>query len=271
VFPANLDLLVQSIVNGSAYGGCDGSYMPELSRSLGAAAWKLEDPMSRQAVEGTVQTSGHQADVNAYRSELQGIHTLLLALSAVCSFYQITHGAVTLGCDNKGAVHQSNGDWLKVSQTTRHADLIRAIRRLKDRLPIPVTIIHIYGHQDQTAAYQTLPCRAQLNIEMDIKAKTHLRSLISANSSPLLVAPLQGEGWQCMIDGVKLSSHPAPAVYKSAASKQLRKHLHSKHILTFDAFPDVDWEALELATSHFPPPSLSPVDVQARQWLLWMW
>jgi hypothetical protein len=56
--PANLDSLVQAIINGTAHGGCDGSYMREQSPILGLAAWKVEDPALGQVIEGTVQTTG---------------------------------------------------------------------------------------------------------------------------------------------------------------------------------------------------------------------
>jgi hypothetical protein len=181
--PANLDSLVQAITDGTAHGGCDGSYMREQSPILGSAAWKVEDPASGQAIEGTVQTTGDTREVNAYRSELQGIHAILFAISGVCTFYKLTDGAITIGCDNKGGIIRSNGDWLKINQNTRHADLIRAIRRLKASLPIQVTFVHVGGHQDNTTAFQDLPRLAQLNIEMDLKAKARLQSLI-LNSSP---------------------------------------------------------------------------------------
>jgi hypothetical protein len=252
-FPSNLAPLVQAIINGTAQGCCDGSYMRELSTNLGAAAWKVEDPASGQAIHGTVQTSGNDFEVNAYRSELQGIHAKLLAISAVCSFYSIAEGAITLGCDNKGGVTRSNGDWLKVNQNTRHADLIRAIRRLKDSLPIRVTFVHIGGHQDDTMAFQELPRLAQLNVEMDHNAKARLRSLIATSSPPLRDAKLRYEGWHCTIDGAKISSDPSRFVYKAVCAPQLRAHLHDRKLLPSSAFNDVDWAAIELATDSFPP------------------
>jgi hypothetical protein len=100
--PANLDSLVQAIIDSTAHGGCDGSYMREQSPILGSAAWKVEDPASGQAIEGTVQTTGDAHEVNAYRSKLQGNHAILLAISTVCTFHNLTEGAITIGCDNKG-------------------------------------------------------------------------------------------------------------------------------------------------------------------------
>jgi hypothetical protein len=141
--------------------------MPDLSLELGTAAWKVEDPVSGQAMWGTTQTSGSAHDVNSYRSELQGIHAILLAVTTVCLFFHITEGEITIGCDNLAGVQRSNADWLKINQTTKHADLIQAIRRLNEKLPILVRFVHIDGHQDHTTAVQDLPRLAQLNVEMD--------------------------------------------------------------------------------------------------------
>jgi hypothetical protein len=100
--------------------------MPDLSTELGAAAWIVEDPITNQAIYGTTQTTGEERVVNSYHSELQGIHSTLFALTAVCIFFHIMEGAITIGCDNLAGVDHSNDDWLKVNQNMKHADLIRA-------------------------------------------------------------------------------------------------------------------------------------------------
>jgi hypothetical protein len=80
---ANLDSLVEAIIKGMTHGGCDGSYMREQSPILGSVAWKVKDPSLGQPIEGTVQTTGDAREVNAYCSKLQGIHAILLAISAI--------------------------------------------------------------------------------------------------------------------------------------------------------------------------------------------
>ena len=84
-FPPQPDALILAIQEGHAIAVCDGSYMPTLAPDLGAASWWVEDPLSQQAMHGTVQTSGLEADVDSYRSELQGVHATLLALLAFCT------------------------------------------------------------------------------------------------------------------------------------------------------------------------------------------
>ncbi|MCK7581435.1 MAG: hypothetical protein MZV65_41255 [Chromatiales bacterium] len=95
---------------------------------------------------------------------------------------------VTIGCDNLPGVNRSTGDWLKVNQSTKHVDLIRAIRRLKDSLSVKICFVHVDGHQDTTMAIKDLPRLAQLNVAMDLQAKARLHSLIEASA----LSPPQG-------------------------------------------------------------------------------
>jgi hypothetical protein len=227
--------------------------MPKLSTYLGAAAWKLEDPTTGVAIRGATQTSGGEKDVNSYRSELQGLYTILLGAYAVCLFCEIGDGAMTVGCDNLECIRLARGDWLKVNQNTPHADLIRAIRRLTALLPVKVDFTHVKGHQDRTVAVKTLPRLSQLNIEMDSDAKTKLRSLVEARAKPLLLAGVLHKGWVCLVDGVKVTGDPGPAVWFSISSGELQRHLQERSLLSPASFWCIDWVALDQATANFPP------------------
>jgi hypothetical protein len=88
---------------------------------------------------------------------------------------------------------------------------------------------------------------------MDLKAKVSLRSLILTSSAPLSAAPLCSEGWRCILNDVKITSDPSKQIYKAGMGKQLQSHLHECNILPSVAFLDVDWDAINSATSHFPP------------------
>jgi hypothetical protein len=59
----------------------------------------------------------------------------------------------------------------------KHADLIRANRVLKAKLPIAIHFDHIRGHQDDHVHYDALPRLAQLNVQMDQEAKNYLLQL----------------------------------------------------------------------------------------------
>ena len=252
-FPDNPTSLILAIREGRAQGVCDGSYMPKLAPDLGTAAWIIEDPATQQAMEGTTQTSGEEHEVDAYRSELQGVHAMFLGLLAFCTFHKITEGGVKLGCDNSNSVRHAQGDWLKVSQSTIHADLIRAIRVIKSKLPITVTVEHLYGHQDDWLSFDALPRLAQLNVIMDHRAKTKLRTLYGQYPSPRCSASIAHEGWQCTVKGVKISSNAGKPIRRAVFGDKLCAHLTGKHMITQSAFHDIDWDAMEVATDLFPP------------------
>jgi len=93
--------LAEAITKGTAHGVCDGSYMPELDATIGTAGWKAEDSEfpGGSCCRGATPTSGTSNEINAYRSEFQGIHAILLALTAVCEFFRVTSGYFWLGCD----------------------------------------------------------------------------------------------------------------------------------------------------------------------------
>jgi hypothetical protein len=226
--------------------------MPNLSLSLASAAWIIEDPEAPgPACRGACRTSGQPSDANAYRAELQGIHALLLAATVVCRVHGISSGALTVGCDCEKGVDLSRPDWLKVNLKCKHVDLVRAIRRLKDALPIKVHFRHIAGHQDREFSMQQLSRMEQLNVIMDASAKSYLLRLIE-QQPPLGPSSIEGEGWSCWINGKKLTSDPALPVRQHVFSKDLRKHLHEKKKLDKEFFDCVDWDANSDAFAAFP-------------------
>jgi hypothetical protein len=167
-FPPLPAQLILAIKEGWAHGACDGSYMPKLSTDLGTASWKVEDPQSRQAMQGTVQISGLATDVvDSYCLELQGVHAMPFGLLAFCTFHNITEGSVKLRFNNLGCVQHGQHDWRKVPLSIAHINLVRATRVIKSKLPIKVHFEHIYGHQDDRLSFDNFPRLAQLNMEMD--------------------------------------------------------------------------------------------------------
>ena len=252
-FPPLPAQLIRAIEEGRAHGACDGSYMPKLATDLGAASWKIEDPQSRQAMQGTVQTSGLATDVDSYRSELQGVHAMLLGLLAFCTFHHITEGSVKLGCDNLGYVRHGQHDWRKVPLSIAHVDLVRAIRVIKSKLPIKVHFVHIYGHQDDRLSFDNLPRLAQLNVEMDQIAKDQLVELYDFPPATPCSSAIAHEGWHCTVNGAKLTTHPAKALRRAVFGTKLSTFLSDRQRLTRLAFLDIDWDAMETATDLFPP------------------
>jgi len=64
------------------------------------------------------------------------MHTLLLALCHLCSSIQVTSGKVLISCDNKGVISQLSKLPSYIPGSSKHADLIHAIRATHDACPL---------------------------------------------------------------------------------------------------------------------------------------
>jgi len=247
--------IVDAIQNGTAISVCDGSYMPQRSSNLGAAAWIIENPSSKATCNGMVKTSGEEDEVNPYQSELQGIHTVLMAILAICRFYNITEGKAMIGCDNEKAGWLVGYRLLQLLLHTKHANLVRAIRKIVAAIPIKIEFVYVEGHQDDNVSFDQLDRISQLNVMMDYKAKWYLQYLISLPVTPTVPSSLFMEGWSCWVDGVKTMTNPAGLICQKVFGKELCSHLDKKEghrQLAVDAFELVDWKANAAALENAP-------------------
>ena len=252
-FPEDGRALAEGIVNGTALCSSDGAYKPRYSR-LGAAAWIAEGQPNGVQCTGRCQTSGNRKEVNAYRSELQGLHAIMLALTAVCTFHKITAGSIIIGCDNLGGINLSKQEEVLVPTSRKHADLVRAIRRLNAELPIKVHFRHVYGHQDRVLQFDRLDRLSQLNILADEAAGDHLNELIALDQSGQLAectSDIRKEGWQVWVRG-KVTSDPAEAIRTWAFGNNLRDILDEKGKIPHDMFLKIDWDAVGDSMNEFP-------------------
>ena len=202
-FPSDPSLITLALTSGMGILVCDGSYKPYTSQELGAASWIFECSITAACCRGVCQTSGLENNVNAYRSELQGIHAGLIGMLAFCTFHNISGGSFRLGCDNEVGIFQSSKQHLNVPIRTKHADLIRAIRitiqQFQDR-SISVTPFHIDGHQDDVISFVDLDRPSQLNVLMYTTAKSKLDQLTSMPFTPTAF-DIKFEGWSCWVKG----------------------------------------------------------------------
>jgi len=65
---------------------------------LQSGSLKIAPPMA--FIHGALHASSQPSNINAYWAELHGLHAILLATKAICTFHKITFGSITLGYDN---------------------------------------------------------------------------------------------------------------------------------------------------------------------------
>ena len=87
---------------------------------------------------------------------------------------------------------------------------------------------------------------------MDLLAKNKLLSFIVDKATLLNVVGMFHEGWQCKVGGKKITSDLAADLQFWICSNPLQQHLQICYGLPASAFWDIDWEAIDAATSDFP-------------------
>jgi len=253
-FPNDGEAIADSIRQGSTMMVSDGSYMPHLSDTLGASGWIIEASRTGARCMGSCRTPG---DANAYRAELFGIYTMITALSLICQVHTVRSGEVEiedvlLGCDNEVALWKSSVLESKVPCGDAHADVIRAIRKVRDTLPIKLTYKHIYGHQDDHVDTADLDRPTQLNIECDSLAKRYLLALYQHDGRPEF--RFSHEGWRCFVGSCKVTSKADQMIRDHIGRQQVRDYYaNHKGSLTTRAFDAVDFEAMGEMLKSKPP------------------
>ena len=238
-------MLATAITNHTAVGVSDGSYKPSQNTQLAAAAWVILDTTTMDTCVGVLRTTGISTEINPYRSELQGFHSMMTGIWCVCKLHAIQSGSVTVAMDNEKACQLSAHPNQSPPAKTKHGDLIRAIRRIIADLPIQVKIEHVRGHQDEISGHQ-LSLLEQLNVAADGMAKHHLDQLIvDATQLPPTQDHIFKEGNRLLIHGVKATSDAAKAIRRATFMDKMRDHLMEKGKLDPEAFDLVDWEATE--------------------------
>jgi hypothetical protein len=149
--PAITDATIEAIgvyiKEGSLLTCSDGSYEPEWD--FACQAWLFSDSLGNILWSGAGPTDGNPDMLSSYRSELAGITTILFLLQQIVAYLEITSGAVTLYCDNTGAVENVFDLYPKrgiYPMLERDYDMLGTARKIWRELPITVTGKWVKGH-----------------------------------------------------------------------------------------------------------------------------
>jgi hypothetical protein len=131
-FPSDeCSALATDIQQGTCIAVSDGSFKD----SRGTASIVIEGQDSRSRLRCDVVVSGDETSQSAYRSELTGIMAAVHIIDAICDFFKITTGSVTMVCDGKSALEKIFGTSPKLT-FGKHFDLIIPTQLLVHRAKI---------------------------------------------------------------------------------------------------------------------------------------
>ncbi len=158
----------------------------------------------------------------------------------------ITNGAMTIACDGLSALKQAQNPQ-HANPSTAHYDLIGAIRRLQDELPVQITFEYVKGHQDNGQSL-ALSWTAWMNIEMDAWAKQKAQI---PHQGPVQY-DIPSEGWGCEIQGKRQPKNLLNALQEHINGITIQEHWATKWQYGHRTANMVDWEATDTAMRASP-------------------
>jgi hypothetical protein len=271
--PDDLLPIASGIRAGTTIAVTDGSF--KLHR--GTSAFTLVDLASGTQLTGANHVPGLPNDHCSYRSELTGILGTVILIDIVCTFFRITSGHVTIGCDNLEAGRHGISFESPPTPSDDHFDIISAIFAIKRRLPVRLTYRHVEGHQREKYPGQPLDSWALLNDDMDTLAKAYWL-LCDRKHTPFSQSVCQDE-WAVWIGDEKICKNFKQGIRDKIQKDRLEKWWTMTKKLTEGQIQLIDFAAARQAWKNVWPArrryvskfstNYSPVGRNMRRWRFW--
>ena len=198
------------------------------------------------------QVPGPVREGDSLRCELAGNYTAVLCVNAICAQHNVTHGSITVACDNINSLRPFKPDYLP-NPKDKNLDLMQAVWASVQDSPITWNPVHVHGHQDRKVrdAHRRL---ALLNCEMDARAKLfyrHLRALLPTMEAPQI--PIHNEGWTVWSGDLKLPSPSRECLYEAIQDPVTQLYWIRHQRFSFDARLAIDWETCAAGMKALQP------------------
>jgi hypothetical protein len=214
--------------------------------TFGTVAWTIGTETQECLIAGRVVCPGGQSDQSSYQSELTGIYALLTITHHLCKYYIIVDGQIELGCDGLSALETAFDKGPFLQSDFPDYDLVGAIYHLRKISAVSWTYRHVKGHQDDHSS--DLDNWAQLNVQMDSRAKAHL-SVARSSSRHYNV---EGEPWQLWIQDRKVTLDIHTNLYTAIQEKDSLDYWNTKCDAGAAATQEVDWPLLGRSMKAIP-------------------
>jgi hypothetical protein len=220
--PLSFQPILEAIQTFSARAVCDGS----TKDGVGTAATIITDTHSRAELTSQVNVPTVTGTCSSYRAELYGIYVVMHSIYMLETAFHVTTGSITIKCDNKPAVYQSDWDG-PVAYSMPEYDLISAIQHIKSISNIKFHIQHVQGHQDRHPS-TVLDDWARLNIRMDTNAKEQWGQHINDGTK------LLGEPWQLFYNLHQIAKDMKEQIRFAGTIKQIKAYWAKRNPKQFD-------------------------------------
>lgn len=179
--------------------------------------WRITTWSRNGLIEKSSFVNGNPDYMTSFRGELYGVNDLLRFI-VESGLHQ---KRFTISCDNEAVVNKLQYLETSLAELDRaESELIKHSRDLLKQM-IDYEIIWTRGHQDNETPFDQLPLLAQLNVECDAAAKSHLEEGLRPTKPTSLESGMKA--------GLVLDNH----VVTTKMSEQVTLALHRPRMLSY--------------------------------------
>ena len=252
----SLDWLVSAFIGGTLLWVTDGSYNSKIAPDVSGSGWiACDSGSSRRWACSFYEVS---SSATSYRAELLGLYSIHVFIKTLLRhFEQLAQHQAKVRCDNKNALRSSSRKNQRIRATSKCADILRAFRSLHRAGGLWVHYGYVPAHLDDILSWEDLTLEQQLNVRCDHLAKRAVERSVKHYSQGLAIERglhlLPGESSAIIVDGIKLTSDPAPDIRFSTSYTEARSFLCAKRGWSPSQFDEVDWKSLHLCLKSKSP------------------
>jgi hypothetical protein len=215
----DLNRLLQTIEDGTAYSGTDGSYKD----GYGTAAFRIQNDLEDH-ITGFNITPGLQEQQSAYRSELGGIVGILVLLDLLQQHYDLCIHRFVITCDCNGAGLKSLTYHRPPTANNDNCDLLTQAYKVKTKATIDIVYQLVEGHQADRYGNQQVDKYGLLNDAMDKLAKQYREETKHhMNLSPQQI--ISDQEWSIWIADQKITGDTLNTVRRPIQETEMSKWL----------------------------------------------
>jgi hypothetical protein len=248
-FDEDGEWIVRAIKRGTLLIVHDGSYMPQIDKSICSAGIVLLCTQTGRM--GTMQCCEKTNSTTAsnYRGELLGA-LLASHILTIASEQHISNRTVKLYCDNLGVINHALHPESTLKTNQPQADILLMFTHNLATTTVPWSYQHVYGHLDETIRFQSLSLPEQLNVMADKLAKDALLEAVETGQYCKPYFP--HESIRLLVNRHKATTSIKAHLYKEWGREVAKDLFHQKQIIQQQHFDYVHWDGLRLAMTQLP-------------------
>jgi len=241
---------IRQLANALARGDLIGVGDASVARDMIGHAFILETVPPKYRLIGVAPVDCVVEDQTSNRGESFTVLAICTLIQALCKFYNMKKGAVTIYCDNKEALRRKKPQTSTFTTLSgRDVDVKMSVEHMIHNSPISFSFQHVPGHADEDPdfCYDHASQQVQRNIDMHNLVTDFMRHPPKGYLPSSITPYLPHQNAALLIHGQVIARDIQQHIILERHGLHMEERLWSKRGILHEHQHIIDWAALRLA------------------------